>query len=493
MINLIAKSKGRFFFCLTGFIFLGIAIYIKKHVGTATVDQMLSTYLFSIEGLFSIDYVLIWRFIVYSLLFPLLLSLIVLKLEHLLKAKSGLNAGNIQKSGNIAVLLLIGYGLYSVSQRLNIPATISYLLTHRQYSESPDYLAKVYQSPDKIKITAPSQPKSLILIYVESLETTYSNSSLFGHDLLEPLNRIKTPSTKFSKFEQVDGAEWTIAGLVASQCGIPLKLVGLLSRNRQFELTRKFLPNAVCLSDILEKHGYKNVFLNGGSLSFAGKGNFLKTHHYEEQYGKEQWLKLGFKKAQKHWGLPDDLLFEQAKIKVAQLIQENRPFNLTILTVNTHGIDGFINQTCYQRGARTFQDIVECTAYELSDFIEFVESNGWFKQVNILVMGDHIAMVNAVSDKLTTQKNHYVFNQFFGENLPEKNRESIVHFDILPSILSTLGFSFSPNQLALGKSGFVPLDALNKVANKKQWNEIIHSQSQIYNELWVKKPDSKSG
>lgn len=488
MFSLITKNKSHAFFYFIGFVFLGIAFWVKRHIGVATVDQVISTYVFGIAGLFKVDDHLISQFIRYGLLGPFLLTLIALTLENCLKKIQGLNPNKIHKWGNFGAVLLISYGLFSVERAFSVLETLHYLVAPSTSNHPKiDYLAQEYQNPEQVEIKAPSQPKSLILIYVESLETTYSNKNLFGRDLLLPLKNIKTKSLRFEQFEQLSGADWTIAGMVASQCGIPLKLISFWGNNQQPELTPKFLINAVCLSDILAAKGYKNIFLTGTSLPFAGVGNFLTSHHYAEQYGREQWLDHGFKKKDlNNWGLPDDLLFEQAKIKVAKLINEQKPFNLTILTVNTHGVNGYINKTCNKRGAKNFEDIVECTAYEVADFVNFIETKGWFKHVNVVIMGDHLAMTNAVSNKIATIKQRYVFNQFFGINLPSKNRESIVHFDMLPSILRSLGFSFSPQQLALGKSGLGNIDLnATKMLNKKQWDEIIKPRSQLYDELWI--------
>lgn len=79
-----------------------------------------------------------------------------------------------------------------------------------------------------------------------------------------------------ARLHQADGAHWTIAGIVASQCGVPLK-VSLLPppEDRRFGL-RAFLPGARCLSDILRERGYENVFMNGPDLAFADLGTFLR-------------------------------------------------------------------------------------------------------------------------------------------------------------------------------------------------------------------------
>ena len=39
---------------------------------------------------------------------------------------------------------------------------------------------------------------------------------------------------------------------------------------------KRFLPNAMCLGEILKEGNYKNIFISSPNLSFSGTGNFLK-------------------------------------------------------------------------------------------------------------------------------------------------------------------------------------------------------------------------
>ncbi|WP_438516828.1 hypothetical protein, partial [Enterobacter hormaechei] len=58
-------------------------------------------------------------------------------------------------------------------------------------------------------------------IYAESLERTYFDAELFP-GLADELNALRTDSIDFSNTQQLPGTGYTIAGMVASQCGIPL-------------------------------------------------------------------------------------------------------------------------------------------------------------------------------------------------------------------------------------------------------------------------------
>lgn len=80
--------------------------------------------------------------------------------------------------------------------------------------------------------------------------------------------------------------------------------------------------------------------MGGASLEYAKKGNFFRSHQYHEVYGREEWQRLKIFSSDFHklggWGLYDDSLFRQAKDKVLELHKTKQPFNLTMLTVDTH-------------------------------------------------------------------------------------------------------------------------------------------------------------
>ena len=122
----------------------------------------------------------------------------------------------------------------------------------------------------------------MVLIYIESFENIFSDKEIFGEDLIRDLDINKLNGKSFKKFKETAYTNWTIAGIVASQCGLPPKPITILNtknkgRHNKFGFGLKtFLPNAKCLGDILKENDYKNIFINAVSLDFVGTGLFLK-------------------------------------------------------------------------------------------------------------------------------------------------------------------------------------------------------------------------
>lgn len=215
------------------------------------------------------------------------------------------------------------------------------------------------------------------------------------------------------------------------------------------ENIKTFLPNAICLGDILHAAGYYNVYMGGDALNFSGKGKFYREHHYQEVYGKDE-LRGNFKDSElNYWGLYDDDLLAAAKQKLKQLHQSGQRFNFTISTIDTHGPDGRYSRYCVKNGVNNFPKIVECTANKVAQLVQFIKQSDIINDTQIVITGDHLAMENPVYDTVEKNQQRRIYNQFISRQKFDKNRDQILHFDMYPTILSFIGFSIEHNKLGL--------------------------------------------
>ena len=274
--------------------------------------------------------------------------------------------------------------------------------------------------------------------------------------------------------------------MTATQCGVPLKSVTMFDGNDQGENIKAFLPNAVCLGDILSKFGYRNVYMGGDALSFSGKGKFYQDHHFDEVYGREE-LKGNLTQADMNfWGLYDDDLFQKVKAKLKQLHDSRQRFNLTISTIDTHGPDGHFSKWCRQQGVTDFAGIVECTSNQVADFVKFIKQSGYLKDTNIVILGDHLAMENPVYETLEKSPERHVFNTLISRKPFTKNRDAIVHFDMFPTILEFINVHVEGDRLGLGYSAISKSGILPASNEYEEMEEDLLNKSDEYLDLWAK-------
>lgn len=277
-----------------------------------------------------------------------------------------------------------------------------------------------YQVPGK---SLRGDRPNLVYIYAESLERTYFDEHAFPK-LAPELNEIKNNSLDFSNTEQLPGTEYTIAGMVASQCGIPL--FAPFDGNASSSLST-FYPQNVCLGDILKSSGYQNYFYQGASLSFAGKDLFLSSHGFDHMYGfKELAGVVKDPKYRNDWGWYDDTVLEVVFDKYLELAQKNQPFSLFALTVDTHHPDGFISRSC-QRKSYPFDGkenksfaAVACGQEHIARLIEKIRATPYFNNTIIVVSSDHLAMNNTAYKYLNQHDRRDLFFMLRGDDVSSK-------------------------------------------------------------------------
>ncbi len=313
-------------------------------------------------------------------------------------------------------------------------------------------------------LPAPEQrpATNLIMIYLESFEQAYESPEIMGEDLLGPLTDATEEWMRWDSLEQQPGTGWTIAGIVASQCGIPLKNEGLedglVDRNALGEAEERFLPGAVCLGDVLEHHGYRSVFLGGADSRFAGKGKFLEQHGYDEVLDRREWQRRG-ESDFNPWGLSDHRLLQNARLELAALRGQDQPYNLTLLTVDSHD-PGLVGPACEQGDDGPARAAVRCTADEVAGFLTDIEREGVLDDTAVVVMGDHLAMVGATSELADELRDapRGVFHRATTPLDVEPVPGPIDHFSILPTTLELLGLPVPGGRLGLGRSAVTPAE-----------------------------------
>lgn len=323
-------------------------------------------------------------------------------------------------------------------------------LVKSQVSKGESDFYSHYKVPGK---TLRGDRPNLVYIYAESLERTYFDESAFP-GLAPELNDIKRSAVDFSNTEQLPGTEYTIAGMVASQCGIPL--FAPFDGNASSSLS-SFYPQNICLGDILKSSGYQNYFYQGSSLSFAGKDLFLSSHGFDHLYGLKELAPLvKDPKYRNDWGWYDDTVLDVVFDKYLELAEKNQPFSLFALTVDTHHPDGFISRSC-QRKSYPFEGkenksfaAVACGQEHIARLIARIRATPYFKNTLIVVSSDHLAMNNTAFKYLNQHDRRDLFFMLRGDDV--SSRVINVKRNTLDNGATVLDAMGGDNFIGLGRS-----------------------------------------
>ena len=164
-----------------------------------------------------------------------------------------------------------------------------------------------FAHPDSLKLQPPENPKNLIVIMLESMETN------FEHHTPE-IAELQRNNTNFTPGGvSVAGTSWTIAGITGKLCGIPLNMP--MGINEHLGKLPTYLPGAKCLMDILNKYGYKQLFIQGSDGNFTQINKFCGVHGMVELHDLEYYRKKSLipKDYNVFWGLKTEKFINSPK------------------------------------------------------------------------------------------------------------------------------------------------------------------------------------
>lgn len=361
----------------------------------------------------------------------------------------------------------------------------TYLIGSLYYSQYHAILPSYFKDIDS-KISLNNKPKNIILIYAESGERTYQHINN-GAAAYAPMIDIASQGLEIVGVEQVTNTGWTVAGLIASQCGTPLQPLGLFSEN-SFGQRQNFLPGATCLSDVLSTNGYNNEFVYGGDFAFAGTDKFLLQHNFNHSDIQSEY-KDEFNGVRNNWGLYDDTLFNIALSKTRQLELDKKPFFLSILTIGGHSSKGYPSQNCKKNltpaSKKSILFAVQCMGSDINQFINALKAENLLDNTLVVVMSDHLVMQTEVTAEL---KKHDRLNYlaFIGAdvNVAVRDKKSAT-FDIYPTILELLGFDLPEGRAGLGMSLLSDRPTLVEQFGKDQLNMMIKFDKELAKKIWM--------
>ncbi len=478
------KIWKNIFLFFTLYIFI-LWFYSKKLFGSITADQIHFYTQCGIDIVSSdmkpIIKLLRKSFLLTSLI--LLVFVIFFRCLCLISKKTKILRSFKSKFLSYISFLLIFISVYTICSDLKLLD----LVALKETTKENDFIKENYVDPNTVDFYK-GKNKNLVLIYVESLEKTYRNDKIFSENLLRNLDEL--PGYEFENYIQTPNTEWTIAAIVGTQCGVPLKPIFTTKETRNItgELAKEFLASVTCLGNTLEKEGYYNEYMQGASLSFSGKNKFLKNHGYKTLRGRDEWLKSNYTlKDMNNWGLYDDLLIQEAKLILDKLVASKKLFNFTILTVDTHFPNGHLSKTCANAGGKTIQDVIKCTTNEVAKFVKYMIKKGYLEHTNIVILGDHLTMPNSIYDLVEKEPKRTIYNKWISKEPFIANKNTITHFDIAPTILDFIGIKVMGGRYGLGYSGYGSESNDYPPGLIDDYFLHLNKRSIFYNSLWKKK------
>lgn len=366
-----------------------------------------------------------------------------------------------------------------------------------QSSDATQLYEDNYVSPDAALITFPEQKRNLILIYLESMETTYMDRAVGGgkrENYIPELTDLAQENIMFSNLDRLGGgrsshmAGWTMAAILATSSGVPYKLPFEGNDAGNYS---NFLPGLITLGDILADHGYQNYFLCGSEAEFGGRELFYQSHGDYQIYDYVYALKNGMENEadRTNWGYDDEKLFKYAKEYLAKIGERGEPFNFTMLTVDTHHPAGYVCDLCETRYTEQYANVLACSSRQAAEFVNWVKNQEWYEDTVIVMLGDHLSMATDFWDDIGDYE-RCTYNCFINVATQSDTWElyhnrQFTSYDYFPTILSAMSIEIEGDRLGLGTNLFSGEKTLAEKIGMIELEQEIERYSDYYMDVFV--------
>ena len=479
------------------------ANWAMNHFQGISINQIIFTLTQPVEGTdqSQIDSYIVGP-LMQSLFYIFLLIFIIYCINRLTKLKKGITVFEFIRFKKLlmsvlSIGILISGFLISINE-------IGYAEVKSYFFEKSGLYEKAYINPEKVNLTFPEKKRNLIYIFMESMETTYISKDLGGAqkgNLLPNLtNRIQSgEAINFSNTDTIGGAlpirltGFTVGGMVAQSAGVPVRTSldnNTLDNNSNYQNLKQFLPGAYSIGDILEKNGYQNLLLLGSDANFAGRKTYFQQHgNYQiidYNYAIEKkWIPSDY---HVWWGYEDKKLFENAKNAVSQAASSDKPFNLTMLTADTHFEDGYMSAETPKLYDNQYSNVIHYSDQLVNDFINWVQQQPFYENTTIVISGDHLSMDKDYFNDISDKYQRTVFNEIINSPIqPEnaKNRQ-FTTFDLYPTTLAALGVEIEGNRLGLGTNLFSGTKTVPERLGYQNFEDEVTKKSDYYDQKIAK-------
>lgn len=363
-----------------------------------------------------------------------------------------------------------------------------------QQLHASTFIKDNYADPNNVSVEFPEKKRNLIYIYLESTEVTDTDKEHgggFEKSRIPELTELALENEFFGDGSDnlnggfsMPGTDWTMGAIFAQSTGLPLQIsIDANSMSDQ----ESFFPTVKGLGDILKDEGYHQEYLCGSNATFGGRELFFKTHGdfdiIDYPYAKDAgWIPQDYGV---WWGFEDEKLFEYAKNRLLELSKNDEPFNMTLLTVDTHFEDGYVCRLCENEFDDQYSNVFACASRQAVDFVNWIKEQDFYENTTIVLVGDHPTMDADFCAQIPEDYTRKVYTCFINADAQVQDRTAREYttFDMFPTTIAALGAEIEGNRLGLGTNLFSGTETLLEKYGMEYEKEELDRKSHFMNEL----------
>ena len=165
-------------------------------------------------------------------------------------------------------------------------------------------------------------------------------------------------------------------------------------------------------------------------------------------------------------------------------------------TADTHAPEGYLSPNAEKKFPDQYSNTIYYSQAEAVKFIRWIQSQPFYDNTTIFIIGDHLTMASCISEKVKDYQ-RTCFNLVLNpaedlRNLPEsrfRNRQW-ASFDMFPTMLAGIGVGIDSNRLGIGTNLFSDEKTLFETYGVDEVNDSLTQKSEFYNKNILAKPNS---
>lgn len=425
-------------------------------------------------------------------IFVVILAIVAVYVGYNILNKFKLSKGYFAWMFTLGLMILV-YDIAWIERYFEI--TNYYRFTH----EKTTLYEECYVDARDIDLTFPEKKRNLIYIYMESMETSFTskeNGGAMQENYIPELTELAKEGECFAHDGNIngaytmDGSTYTAAALVSQTAGIPIHpnfISNQTVNDNNAKLDDTFLPGVWNLGDILNAQGYNQKFLIGSDKTFGGRDTYFTSHGNYEIFDYYSAIEEG-KIADDYkvwWGYEDKKLFSYAKEELLELAEQDKPFNFTVLTVDTHFTDGYYCEDCGNAFDTQYANVLACSSKKVYEFVRWIQEQDFYDNTTIVLAGDHLTMDEKFMISQNAEKfdrNTYVSIINGDAAVEEVKERKYTTLDLFPTTLAAMGVDIEGERLGLGVNLYSTEETLLEEYGYKKLNEEMQKNSDYYSE-----------
>ena len=488
---------------ILGNVFLFLTILITSaliwqviYFNTIDFEQLLYNLLSPMDGANTeVFTTFVWQITPIALLISIVLSSILITLtteeDSVQKKRKWNDVANFIRKHHLTVNILL-FVVVTIFAFVKIGG-VRYVWNH--YFDKSVIYEEEYVDPEKVELTFPDEKRNLIYIFCESMENSFMSEEYGGaqeENYIPELTKLMEENTSFYNPATNNGAvatyncDWTVAAMTAHTSSIPL----VLPMGENEENYTSFLPGVTSLGDILKEHGYNQQLIIGSDVSFGGRDNLFRTHGEYEVFDYNTAVERGYIPEDyfEFWGYEDKKLFEYAKNEILNLYAKGEPFNATLLTVDTHFMEGYQCEDCLETYEDPYLNTLNCSSRQIYNFVEWIKSQEFYENTTIVIAGDHLNMGGNYIGTIDREYNRTVYYTIVNSVVEYTGNGEHLYttLDFFPTTLAAMGVEIEGNRLGLGTNLFATdIDTLSDKYGHDILFEELAKSSEYYTKHFI--------